>query len=294
MFRPSGHHCMFLQDASTKKGYSGVAIYARREPDEVRTALGWAPFDDEGRYIEARFGNLSVVSFYIPSGSSGDLRQGFKFEVMEWLKPILDRWMSQRSRLRALRRLEHRARTALDIKNWKSEPEFRLLARGNAMAQRIGGRDAGGEVRRAPLGRCLSRAAFRRVRITPGGATAARRARTMSVGALTTSSSHLGFDRARLRRCAIAARATLFRSRAIYRGLSQSRADAATPRARRWRQVPDAACASPRCWRCCCWAFQLRPADLSGGQHAGLLDARERHRAVARSAFCRGWAWPTR
>jgi exodeoxyribonuclease-3 len=54
----------------------------------VRTALGWAPFDDEGRYIEARFGNLSVVSFYIPSGSSGELRQGFKEEVMAWLKPI--------------------------------------------------------------------------------------------------------------------------------------------------------------------------------------------------------------
>jgi exodeoxyribonuclease-3 len=48
MFRPDGHHC-FYRDATTKKGYSGVAIYSRREPDEVRTALGWAPFDDEGR-----------------------------------------------------------------------------------------------------------------------------------------------------------------------------------------------------------------------------------------------------
>jgi len=71
MFRPDGHHC-FYRDATTKKGYSGVAIYTRREPDEVRTALGWAPFDDEGRYIEARFGKLSVVSLYVPSGSSGE------------------------------------------------------------------------------------------------------------------------------------------------------------------------------------------------------------------------------
>ena len=84
----------FFRDATTKKGYSGVAIYSKREPDEVRTALGWAPFDEEGRYIEARFGNLSVVSFYIPSGSSGELRQGFKFEVMDWLKPILDQWLA--------------------------------------------------------------------------------------------------------------------------------------------------------------------------------------------------------
>ena len=67
-FLPDGYRA-FFRDATTKKGYSGVAIYARREPDEVRTELGWAPFDDEGRYIEARFGNLSVVSFYIPSGS---------------------------------------------------------------------------------------------------------------------------------------------------------------------------------------------------------------------------------
>src|SRR5690606_10093425 len=73
-FRPDGHHC-FYRDATTKQGYSGVAIYARREPDEVRTVLGRPDFDDEGRYIEARFGNLSVVSFYIPSGSSGELRQ---------------------------------------------------------------------------------------------------------------------------------------------------------------------------------------------------------------------------
>ena len=77
VFRPAGYKAWF-KDASTKKGYSGVAIYSRREPDEVRTSLGWPPFDDEGRYIEARFGNLSVVSFYIPSGSSGELRQGFK------------------------------------------------------------------------------------------------------------------------------------------------------------------------------------------------------------------------
>ena len=55
VFRPAGYKAWF-KDASTKKGYSGVAIYSRREPDEVRTALGWAPFDDEGRYIEARFG----------------------------------------------------------------------------------------------------------------------------------------------------------------------------------------------------------------------------------------------
>ena len=118
LFRPDGHHC-FYRDATTKKGYSGVAIWSRREPDEVRTGLGWAPFDDEGRYIEARFGNLSVVSFYIPSGSSGELRQGFKFEVMDWLRPILDQWLAS-GRDYVLCGDWNIVRTALDIRNWKS------------------------------------------------------------------------------------------------------------------------------------------------------------------------------
>src|SRR5579875_1526758 len=86
-FRPDGHHC-FYRDAVTRKGYSGVAIYARREPDEVLTEIGWKPFDDEGRYIEARFGNLSVVSLYVPSGTSGQERQQFKFEAMKKLRAV--------------------------------------------------------------------------------------------------------------------------------------------------------------------------------------------------------------
>ncbi len=117
-FSPNGYKAWF-RDASTKKGYSGVAIYSKREPDEVRTALGRESFDEEGRYIEARFGNLSVVSFYIPSGSSGELRQGFKFEAMDWLKPILDQWLAS-GRDYVLCGDWNIVRSALDIRNWKS------------------------------------------------------------------------------------------------------------------------------------------------------------------------------
>lgn len=117
LFQPAGYHAVF-RDAE-KKGYSGVAIYSRRKPDEVRTALGWAPFDTEGRYIEARFGNLSVVSFYIPSGSSGDERQGFKFEVMDWLGPILVQWLNS-GRDYVLCGDWNIVRSRLDIKNWRS------------------------------------------------------------------------------------------------------------------------------------------------------------------------------
>ena len=118
MFRPDGHHC-FYRDATTKKGYSGVAIYSKREPDEVRTSLGWAPFDDEGRYLEARYGNLSVVSLYVPSGSSGEERQQFKFKVMEWFKPVLDGWLAS-GRDYVLCGDWNIVRSRLDIKNWTS------------------------------------------------------------------------------------------------------------------------------------------------------------------------------
>lgn len=118
MFRPDGHHC-FYRDASSKKGYSGVAIYARREPDAVLTELGWDAFDSEGRYIEARFGNLSVVSLYVPSGSSGDERQQFKFKVMEWLMPIFDEWLAS-GRDYILCGDWNIVHTEKDIRNWRS------------------------------------------------------------------------------------------------------------------------------------------------------------------------------
>jgi exodeoxyribonuclease-3 len=118
MFRPDGHHC-FYRDATSKKGYSGVAIYSKREPDEVRTSLGWAPFDDEGRYIEARYGKLSVVSLYVPSGSSGEDRQRFKFKVMDWFKPVLDEWLAS-GRDYIVCGDWNIVRSRLDIKNWTS------------------------------------------------------------------------------------------------------------------------------------------------------------------------------
>ncbi|MBU6477079.1 MAG: exodeoxyribonuclease III [Xanthomonadaceae bacterium] len=117
-FRPDGHHC-FYRDAVTKKGYSGVAIYARREPDEVLTKIGWKAFDDEGRYVEARFGKLSVVSLYVPSGTSGEERQRFKFEAMKKLRGIFDGWLAS-GREYVLCGDWNIVRSERDIRNWKS------------------------------------------------------------------------------------------------------------------------------------------------------------------------------
>jgi len=68
--------------SAIKKGYSGVAILTKKEPDHVQAGLGIKKYDSEGRFIRADFGDISIVSVYHPSGSSGDERQAFK---MEWL-----------------------------------------------------------------------------------------------------------------------------------------------------------------------------------------------------------------
>jgi exodeoxyribonuclease-3 len=115
---PRGWHAHF-NDAQSKKGYSGVAIYARREPDAVLDTLGWEPFDREGRYLEARYGNLSVVSLYLPSGSSGEARQAFKFEVMDWITPILEAW-ARSGRHYVLCGDWNIAHREIDLKNWRA------------------------------------------------------------------------------------------------------------------------------------------------------------------------------
>lgn len=117
VFHPEGYHVHF-KDAQ-KRGYSGVAIYARAKADTVVHELGWPAFDDEGRYIEARFGQLSVVSLYLPSGSSGDERQGFKFQVMDW---IVERFhaMCESGRQYVLCGDWNIVRSEKDIRNWRS------------------------------------------------------------------------------------------------------------------------------------------------------------------------------
>ncbi len=65
-----------------KKGYSGVAIFSKTEPIKVEYGCGIKAYDDEGRVIRVDFENMSVMSVYHPSGSSGDERQAFK---MKWL-----------------------------------------------------------------------------------------------------------------------------------------------------------------------------------------------------------------
>lgn len=76
VFHPEGYFC-FYNDAQ-RKGYSGTALYTRHRPVGIADRLGWEPLDSEGRYLQADFDDISVISLYVPSGSSGDEAQARK------------------------------------------------------------------------------------------------------------------------------------------------------------------------------------------------------------------------
>ena len=104
-----------------KKGYSGVGIYSRHTPSDVRIGFGSAEFDPEGRYIELRFDTpvrkLSIISAYFPSGSSGEDRQAAKFRFLEEFYPHLQQLRAERELL--LCGDLNIAHQEIDLKNWK-------------------------------------------------------------------------------------------------------------------------------------------------------------------------------
>jgi len=101
-----------------KKGYSGVGLYCRREPDRVLEGLGIREFDAEGRYLRADFGKLSVISIYQPSGSSGPERQRMKFRFMDCFYPHLKKLIAD-GREFILCGDWNIAHQEIDLKNWR-------------------------------------------------------------------------------------------------------------------------------------------------------------------------------
>ena len=100
-------------------GYSGTALYSRVRPLKVVTSLGWEPADSEGRYIQADYKGVSVISLYLPSGSSSDEAQQKKYRFM-------DMFIDHLRKLRRMRRefiicadwnICHKE---IDLKNWRS------------------------------------------------------------------------------------------------------------------------------------------------------------------------------
>jgi exodeoxyribonuclease-3 len=116
VFCPDGYRAYF-HDAQ-KPGYSGVALYCKKEPDSLRLGLGWPDMDAEGRYIQADFGKLSVISLYLPSGSSSPERQAVKFSFLERFMPVLEK-MRYNGRDYILCGDWNIAHKNIDLKNWR-------------------------------------------------------------------------------------------------------------------------------------------------------------------------------
>ncbi len=108
----------YFVDAQAK-GYSGVALYLPTRPDRFEVGIGQPAFDAEGRWLQADFGDLSIVSLYLPSGSSGEHRQAFKFQTLDWLAGKFAA-MARDGRRYIVCGDYNIAHRPIDLKNWRS------------------------------------------------------------------------------------------------------------------------------------------------------------------------------
>ncbi len=113
----TGHfHC------AEKKGYSGVALYLARAAEAVAAGMDCPEFDAEGRILRADWPGLSIVSAYLPSGSSGDERQAAKYRFLDhyegWLENLMDEHR-RTGREFVLCGDWNIAHKEIDLKNWK-------------------------------------------------------------------------------------------------------------------------------------------------------------------------------
>lgn len=143
MRRPAGLRGEFA--LPEKRGYSGVAVFAKKTPLRVSRGLGGRAgiLEKEGRFLRMDFAKFSVISLYLPSGSSGEARQNEKEKLMKKLLP----WL-------AARRQEadetgrdfllcgdiNIAHTEKDIRNWRgNQKNSGFLPRERAWLSRLFG-----------------------------------------------------------------------------------------------------------------------------------------------------------
>jgi exodeoxyribonuclease III len=115
-WRDLGYHAEWYP--AERPGYSGVALLSKTRPKRVTRGIDSA-FDGEGRVLRADFGDLSVVSTYIPSGTSSPERLAIKLKFM-------DEFLLHCRRLRKSKRELvfcgdfNIAHQKIDLKNWRS------------------------------------------------------------------------------------------------------------------------------------------------------------------------------
>lgn len=96
-FEALGYKSYFF--SAQKKGYSGVGILTRIVPDHVEYGMGISKYDNEGRFIRADYGDISIASVYHPSGTTGDERQAFKMEWLEDFRQYVNALRQKREKL---------------------------------------------------------------------------------------------------------------------------------------------------------------------------------------------------
>tara|TARA_Y100000588_G_C14245836_1_gene921361 strand:- start:663 stop:1445 length:783 start_codon:yes stop_codon:yes gene_type:complete len=117
LYFPNYYYCEYFD--AEKKGYSGVGLYALKKPKAVVKQLGFKPFDTEGRYIQFDYDRLCVISLYLPSGTTGTIRQDVKYECLDYFQ----------NHLKSLQNIGKEivicgdfniAHKQIDIKNWRA------------------------------------------------------------------------------------------------------------------------------------------------------------------------------
>ncbi len=96
-FEALGYHC-YMFDAA-KKGYSGVGIFTKIKPDHIEVGMGMKQYDDEGRMLRIDIGDLSILSVYFPSGTTGDERQAVKMKFLADVQLYLLKLAKTRTKL---------------------------------------------------------------------------------------------------------------------------------------------------------------------------------------------------
>ncbi len=117
VFHPEGYHCYYYD--AEKKGYSGTALYSRQKPDKVSFGLGWEPCDSQARFIQADFAGLSVISMYVPSGSSSEEALARKLSFHEQIKPYFAQLRRKRREF-VICADWNTCHRPIDLKNWKA------------------------------------------------------------------------------------------------------------------------------------------------------------------------------
>ena len=105
--------------SAQKKGYSSVATFSKVEPDKVVYGCGLEKYDSEGRILRTDFGDVTLLNCYFPSGTSGDIRQDFKYDFLDDFFNFITELKKEREKIIVVGDYNI-AHTEMDIHNPKS------------------------------------------------------------------------------------------------------------------------------------------------------------------------------